>query len=349
MDDARSAPGGIAGLPTDEAARRVAGPEEDRDPEAVRSTLRRVADDGTVTRDAAESALAHLAKVVSTAETRTELAGSALADAREAAADAPDLAVVEARLSAFEADVSAVEARAAELGEDLGDLVDAHETSDLYDLARGIERLDARAREVQRTADELQVDLEEFERWVGDHGTRVRELTGDVDAFEEFLDGVAETVEDLPAEGEGGPARPGDQTADPDRSEGGSACPEDPGADPAREWFDTTLRRSVAGALLADLRADLDGLRAWADRGEIPPPPDDLGEKLDDLDARRERLGERLDAAARPAWREEFGDRVTDFEAALGSPDPPVDWGRVLAVLDEHRPRDDHGGTGEDR
>ncbi|MFC7136422.1 hypothetical protein ACFQRB_07510 [Halobaculum litoreum] len=99
---------GLIGLSVDEAADAVAE-RADADRERARATLSTVAADGTVSEAGVQSALAHLAKVVSTPATRAEFAGLDVEDAREAAADAADLPVVAARLDDFDARLATVE------------------------------------------------------------------------------------------------------------------------------------------------------------------------------------------------------------------------------------------------
>lgn len=335
----------IEGLPADEAVQRVLDAVDGADLETVRATVARVAGDGedgekVVSRSAAESTLAHCSKVVTTAETRTEFAGGAVEDAREAAGDAPDLGVVEGRLSALEDDLATVETRADDLGTDLQATLEHLDDPDsLYAVGVGIRRLYARAHDVTRTADELATDAEEFGRWLDDPGRRVEDLSADIDAFEEFLDGIDRAVGALP---EGGSGR--------DPTDSGGA-----GGDPGPAWFDASLRHHVTDALLADVGAELDDLRTWADRVDIDASArpevkdfDALAGRIDDIDDRRTRLGARLDDLARPAWRDRYGDRLADFEAAIAGFDPPVDWRAVLAELDAHRPDPDGGSTGTD-
>ncbi|QLH80501.1 halo transducer protein [Halosimplex pelagicum] len=311
----------LDGLAVEAAAERVRAREPDRDPETVRAALSFVAEDGVVSREALEESLKLTSKVLTTAETRAELATIALDDAREAAGSAPDLPTVDARLESFEAEVAAVEDRAAALGEDLQSVVDDREDpAARFAIADGLRRVDERAREVQRTADEIQFDLEEFERWLTSHAVRVRELGEDVDALATSLDDLATAVDAIEAAGD----------------DAGAAAD-----DPARVWFDATLSHRATGLTVADLRAELDDLRTWADREDADPVDegglDDLAGRLDDLAERREALGDRLGAVAEPEWSDRFGERVAAVESELADCEPPVDWGVVGSVLAEHR------------
>ncbi|WP_436928691.1 halo transducer protein [Halosimplex halobium] len=313
-------PAELDGLAVDEAVERVRAREPDRDPETVRAALGFVAEDGVVSRTALRESLKLTSKVLTTAETRVELAGIALDDAREAAESAPDLPTVEARLADFAAEVAAVEDRAADLGSDLQSVVDDREDpAARFAVADGLRRVDERAREVQRTADEIQFDLEAFERWLDSHAVRVRELGEDLDALAASLDDLAAAVETLETGG--------DADARPD--------------DPARAWFDATLSHRATGLTVADLRAELADLRTWADREDADPVDegglDDLAARLDDLDGRHGALGERLDAAAEPEWTDRFGEAVAAVESDLADCAPPVDWAVVQSTIEEHR------------
>ncbi|WP_436908586.1 halo transducer protein [Halosimplex marinum] len=319
----------LDGLAVDEAVERVRAREPDRDPETVRAALEFVAEDGVVSRDALRESLKLTSKVLTTAETRVELAGIALDDAREAAESAPDLPTVEARLEGFEAEVAAVEDRAADLGSALQSVVDDREDpAARFAVADGLRQVDDRAREVQRTADEIQFDLEEFERWLDSHAVRVRELGEDVDALADSLDDLAsavDAIESVAADGVGG-------------ADGEAAIGDE---DPARAWFDATLSHRATGLTVADLRAELADLRTWADREGADPVDegglDDLAARIGGLDGRHGALGERLDAAAEPEWTDRFGEAVAAVESDLADCTPPVDWGVVQSTIEEHR------------
>jgi len=333
-DDA--APDDVAGLPVEDAVDAVVARDDgnDRDRGEVRAALETVAEDGVVAWDGVDAALAHVSKVVATPETRVELAARGLSDAREAASPVADLDAVDSRLTAFEARLAAVESRTADLGADLQALVarpgEGDPDADLYATARGIRQLTADANEAHRAADELGVDVEEFEEWLADPDVRYEEFEGDVDAVERSVDELAAAVDRLAADLAEGDDGDGEGAGD---EEGNTP------ADAAATWFDLTLRSRVIGLLLADVRAELADLRTWADREDL-----DHGERLDAFDARLADLddrvvaaGDRLDDLARPDWRARFDDRLDAFGSALDGLEPPVDWGEVQATLEEHR------------
>jgi hypothetical protein len=111
-------------------------------------------------------------------------------------------------------------------------------------------------------------------------------------------------------------------------------------ADPAVGWIDATFRHRAVGLLFADLRAELADLRTMAERqasADAVADVDDLDGRLAALEDRWAALGDRLDDLARPSWHDRFDDRLTALEGALDGFEPPVDWGRVQAALDEHR------------
>jgi DNA repair exonuclease SbcCD ATPase subunit len=315
----------LAGLPPAEAAEAVAETNEDVDAEAARVTLERVAEDGVVSREGADEALAELSKLVATAETRTELAGIALSDARETAEPVADLDAVRSRLDEFESRLEAVESRAADLGSALEAIVRPDDRG-LYAVARDAGRVDAAARSVQQAADELQVDVESFERWVQDEERRVEELEDDVDAVADPVEELTATCEELA------------DVIDGDDAHG-------PESVVALSWADATLRHRVLALFLEDVRAELADLRAWGDRtgGESAGDVDDVAARIDRLDARLDATGARLDDLARPAWVEHYREDLAGFEAALAEFAPPVDWEEVHAELEAHRDAIDVG------
>jgi chromosome segregation ATPase len=318
MTDEPDAPD-LLGRPVDEAVDAVAG-ADDRDPETVRAVLDTVAEDGVVTEAGIQSALAHASTVVSTPETRVENASIALDDARDAAREVRHLDVVRDRLDAFAARLASVETRVDDLGDDLQAVVErADDPDSVYAVAADIRRLVGQANAVQRAADDLALDVEDFERWLAAPDRRRRELAGDADAMDRFLDDLAAATDDL--------AAATDDEADL--------------ADPAGRWLDATLRARVSSLLIADLRAELADLRAWPEDGNPAdgdvPSLDDLENRIDDLDGRCDRLRERLDDLARPAWRERHADRLDALEGVLDEFEPPVDWEDVQAALDDHR------------
>ncbi|WP_459193721.1 halo transducer protein [Halosimplex sp. J119] len=322
-DGEEAAAGSLDGLSLDKATERVVARECDRDPETVRAALEYVADDGVVSAEAVEETLKSTSKLVTTAETRTELARIALDDAREAAESVADVPAVASRIDRFEAEVSAVEDRAAALGDSLQSVVaDRTGPETRFAVADGIRRIENRSRSVQREADDLQFDLEAFERWLGSHEARVASLEEDVDALASSLDDLAAAVDDL-----------ADETADDET---------DVDATSARAWFDATLRVRVIDLTVADLRAELDDLQTLADRedeadGESGNGLADLEARLDDVDERRAGLTDRLDGLATPAWRDRYGDRIDGFERDLDALAPPVEWGAVQRALEERR------------
>ena len=333
QEDGERSPGQIVGLSIDDAADVLVAADGTRDRDAVGRALSYVVEDGMVTEDGVDEALAHLSKVVSTPETRAELAAIELADAREAAEPVVDLDAVRTRLDAFEERLESVEARVAELGADLQALVAAADPTDAeerYEHAVGIQRLTRAADSTQRAADELQVDAEEFQRWLADAERRYDGIGEELDALDESLTDLAGVVDDVTAGSDGETDAEG-----ADGARGGD------GTDPAAAWADAALRHRAVGLLFPDLRAELADLRAMDERNgvdaEIRDRAAGIDARLDDLHERWRAIGDRLDDDARPAWRERYGDRVSRFEDAVDAIEPPIDWGAVQAELDEHR------------
>ncbi|WP_435074015.1 halo transducer protein [Halorubrum sp. HHNYT27] len=308
-------PTDLDGVSVERAAAVVDG---EGDAGEVRETLAIVARDGIVRRAAVDDALANASLVVTTAETRTELAAEKLAGAREAADLAADLPPVIGRLDDFDVRLDGIENRADDLGDAVQEVLDTREDGDLYAIARRVKRVTTAATEVQRAADDLQFEIDSFETWLADADRRAEELAADVDALAESVDELDAAVESLAADG------------------GGTGSERDA----ASRWAAAMVRHRVASLLIADVRAELAALRTWAER-EDEAPPSGIGSRLDEIRTRHEAAGERLAAHAEPEWTARFGDRLAALDESLDAMDPPVAWAEVEAVVEEHRPAAD--------
>ncbi|MCT9094678.1 hypothetical protein [Haloarchaeobius sp. HME9146] len=300
----------LAGMPVADAAEVVLDRDQSRDRDEVERTLQIVADDGVVTREAVDDALGRVSKVVATPETRVELAARDLAEARETASHVADLDTVQARLDEFEARLSAVEDRTAELGEELQTTVGQQSaTGDIYEIASEVRRITSLANNAQQVADDLKLDIEDFEKWVGSQSVRFRQLDEEVEAAGERLDELA------------------------------AALDREWSDDDAGDWVDMQFQRRVLDLVLADLWASLAEFRTWADREDLDRDDRDPGvaATLDDLDDQLASFDQRLDEVARSAWRDRFGEVLDSLEAACDHLEPPIPWGEVEQVLDEHR------------
>ncbi|ELZ81033.1 halo transducer protein [Haloferax elongans ATCC BAA-1513] len=317
MDDGDSdAPKCIVGLSKDDAVDVLLAEDETRDPEYVRAVLDHVTDDdGVVTQSAVDSAVTDTSMMLSTAETRVELAEIALSEAEEEASDVTDVDAVRTRLDSFEETVTAAEKRVSGLGSELQSL--SHWQRDdrpVFDLVTGLRDIASDAQTVQMAADDTQLELEDFERWLADHDLRRRDLDTDVDALEQSLDDIARTRENV------------------------SSSVSD-GNDVAHAWYEAALRCRVVPLLVADVRAELDDLRELASRDDVDETGglDDIGDRLDDIDARAGRLAEQLDSLAQSAWTDRYGDDLDAFQSAIDEFEPPVSWGAVQETLDQYR------------
>ncbi|WP_424009339.1 halo transducer protein [Haloferax denitrificans] len=309
----------IIGLSKSDAADRVVDADESRDPDTVRAVLSHVTEDGAVTADGVDSAVTDTSMILSTAETRVELASIDLDDAREAAGDDAAVGAVRSRLDVFEATVTNASERVASLGEELQGLSDwRDDPRSVYDIVLGLREVASESQALTAHADDIQLDIEEFERWLSNHDVRVRGLDGDVAALERSLDGLADRVEAV------------------------ADAAEDADGDRATEWCNAALRVRVSALLVEDVRAELADLRELAPESDAETDGlDDAAADLDDLDARVQRLRERLDELARPPWTDEYGARIESFEETLAAFEPPVSWGAVQAELDDARAGDD--------
>ncbi|UVE51072.1 halo transducer protein [Haloferax larsenii] len=317
MDDGASdTPKRIVGLSKDDAVDALLAEDESRDPEYVRAVLDHVTDDdGAVTQSAVDSAVTDTSMMLSTAETRVELAEIALSEAEEEASDVADVDAVRTRLDSFEETVTAAEERVSALGSELQSL--SHWQRDdrpVFDLVTELRDVASDAQTVQMAADDTQLELEDFERWLADHDLRRRDLDTDVDALEQSLDDISRTREKLSNE-------------------------EYNDDDAAHAWYEAALRCRVVPLLVADVRAELDDLRELASRDDVDETGglDDIGERLDDIDTRAERLTEQLDSLAQSAWTDRYGDALDAFQSALDEFEPPVSWGAVQEALDQYR------------
>lgn len=283
------------------------------DPGTVRETLAIVAQDGVVRRTSVDDALANASKVVTTAETRVELAGNKLNDVREVAASVPDLDLVSARIDVFVERHDIIKTRGDELGQTVQEILEMRDHGGLYEIAQRIRHLTNAATEVQRAADDLQFDLDSFEAWLTDANRRIEELTADIDAVAESVDELGDVVDSIEID---------DVSA---------------GNDAARTWAAATVRHRVVSLMITDLRAELTALRTWAER-EGDTPPSNVEPRLDEIRDRHEAVGERLTARAKPEWRTRYGDQLTAVDEVLEGTGPPVSWSDVEAAVEEHRP-----------
>lgn len=302
----------IDGRPIDEAVEAVVDAGGSRDPDRVRAALDYVTEGGVVRDAAVEPAFGHLSKVVSTPETRVELAEIALEDARETAEPVAHLDTVAARLEAFEQRVQRVADRAAGLGDELSAVIDRHDGPlDLYPTAVGIRRLTERANALRAAADDVQRDLGGFENWVETESARLDDLEEDVAAAEGEFDDLVGAVDTLAS---------------------GAVY------DPAVHWVRSVVGCRVTELLVADLRAEAADLRNWPGGVDDESRLAGVEADIDALDDRLDDLDDRLDDLAEPAWRDRYDDGVAAFEAALDEVSPPVDWGALQQLVEERHP-----------
>jgi chromosome segregation ATPase len=308
----------VEGLSIDEAVARVVDADPSFDPEGARRTLYHVTEDGTVTRAAVDDALAHAAKVVATPETRIELAGIALDEARDTAAPVADIDLVAARLDAFATRLTALEERADGLGDELESITDMADDTALFELATRLQALTVTANEVQAAADELTMDIEAFERWVTAPSQRADDLVADCDALDEAIAALERSVAGLDRAAERAPERTG------------------------RAWADAALRCRLLAALVADCRAEHAALTTLAGRSATDGDPDaDWVARLDDrlavLSDELASLQDDINAVARAAWHEQYGDTVAGLDAEIDALEHPIDWATARSAFEKRR------------
>lgn len=300
--------------PVPEVVDAVAATADER--ERVREALDPIRDGDHVTREAVESAVSDTAKLVATAETRTELAGMAHDDAVESAAGVEDIPIVADRLDRYADRLADVERRAASLAVPTPD--ETLSPDAVHELALDLREVAASAQGVARTADDLSWDLEQFASWLEAPDRRHEEFREDVALVEESVADLRTAVEAL------------DRPSAPAEPTGG----DDPEA--AVAWADATVRARVLDLLVTDLRAELADLRTLAERRE-GSVPEALARRVAALDREVAVLTTRLTDRAEAAWRERFADELTAVRDGLAGLAPPVDWGRVETVASEQR------------
>jgi archaellum component FlaC len=314
----------VEGLTVLDATDRLMEHDPTLDRKEVRGALYTVSAYGEeveelLTWEAVESKLAHLSKVVSTPETRAELAEIALEDALEAAGEEREREVVQTRLDGHAARLDRIQREVTDLGADLRRLTEADE--DLYTVAQGIVDLERRSNGLQKLADDLQLELEEFETWVSNPRSRFDELTGDLNALSESLEQVSDGLDRIERAVETGDTEPLETD------------------DTALAWVDATFTHHVLELLLEDLRWEFDALRAWSDEDgdEVTDRVETVEDRLTEFERRVDDVGDRLSSVARQRWADRFADERAAFEADIEDVSPPIDWGAVQATLTEHR------------
>jgi DNA-binding phage protein len=315
--------GQLDGLSIDDALEEI--DPADGEGSDIRAALGHVAEDGTVSADAAEAGLSETSLLISTIENRAEVASHRLSDARKTAAQKPDLDVIDRRLSRFETRMAGIRDDRDAVSEQLETIFDRFdETMPLYELGAQLRSLTKRARSIQQTADELYMDLDDFETWLEDPQQRQNALHADLDAIADTLSGLQVDLELLERE-------------DTNESVSSSELPSNPGV----TWVDATYRSYVVELLLDDVRSEHAELRDWVENGASDPDTTSesdptVVERLQSLQAELERLDDRLETVAIPEWHERFDDDIEQFQAAIAE---PVDWGKVQATLETYRER----------
>lgn len=270
----------------------------DGDDGAAESALRLAAENGVVRWDALEDELATVSKVVATPETRLELATAAVADARAAADGLAEEPVVARRLDALDDRLASVDDDVTALASDLRDIAArTGEPGELYAVAADLQSLRRRANEQQTAADELIDDAETVERWLGSAEQRRREFDSDLDALATTVDSTESAL---------ARAEEGDDAA-----------------------VEAAASHVVSGLLVADLRTELGTLREWPGEDGNGVDWGEAADRLAELETRREELDGRVDAVA--------GGTLADLDAAVGDPEPPIEWERVRAAVDGYR------------
>jgi hypothetical protein len=293
-------------VPLDEFVDDVAD-RTGEDPESVRTWLDPFTDDGSVTPEAIEATVTDVSQILATAETRVDLATRTVENASDAVADVPDLEIVRVRQNAFEERLADLRSDIEELGGELSAAAnDLDSPVDIYEAAVDLHEVTTDAQRIVRVAHDLETEIEAFEAWLGSANRRRDALVDDVEAAEESVESLGETIESL-------------RNAD------------DPGLE---RWFDAAVQTRVLDVVAADLQAEAAGLREWAER-EDKSFPDDIETRIESI--RDEATASASALADHPDWDDQFDERLEDLDAALSAVEPPVAWGRVDEVIQETR------------
>ncbi|WP_336025009.1 halo transducer protein [Halobellus salinisoli] len=296
---------GVIGLSTETAVERILAADATRDCDEVRSVLAHVTTDDRVTREEIDATVSDVSKRIATAETRAELARSAFESARSASAAVGDLDVVADRFDRYETTLDDIETRVPELGAELQHVSNPDDDPDtVYEAVSTLRQIASCADDVQRTADELQFDLEDFEAWLGSHERRRRAFEEDVDVVADALDSARAATEDLDEE----------------------------------TWVAASLRIELVPVFVSDFRAELDELRVMAARDDVDDGWDAAFEdRLDELESRAVTVRSTLEKAGDTGWRETHRERIAAFERAVDGIEPPIEWRTVYAELERAR------------
>jgi hypothetical protein len=300
---------GLVGQPVADVIETLIDCTDDYDRAEIRELLDPITDDGVVTREAVEQAVSDTSKVVATAETRAELAEIAYEDATEAAGPVDDLTIVTARQNRYSDRLTALQTRVDDLASALQTPVEQlDDPNAVYELAVNLRDVATTAQGVVRTADELSEELKEFGMWLTEPDRRYDQFSEDIDLIEDSIADVKTAAAGLSADSE----------------------------TPAVDWVDATMRARVLELLAADLRAEVADLQVWADREDVQFRSG-LNERVSDVEQNITELTDTLAEHAKPAWRDQFGDTLSAFEAELDSVEPPVDWTRVQELLEKRQ------------
>ena len=292
--------------PIDEVVDAVAD-RTDEEPESIRTWLDPLTDDGRVSPAAIESSVTDVAQVLATAETRVDLATRTHDEATEAAAAAPNLDVVGVRRRAFGERLDDLRADVEALGDELRSARSGLDSPvAVYRAAVDLHEITTDAQDIVRVAHDLETELEAFEAWLSSANRRHDALVDEVEAAEESAESVGDAVAAL---------READEP------------------DPQRR-FDAAVQTRVLDLVVADLRAEADDLRAWAERDGVDFP-DGVDERIDDLAAAVDDSDAAL--AEAPAWDDRFAERLDALDAELEAVEPPVAWARVDETVAEAR------------
>jgi chromosome segregation ATPase len=310
----------IVGQPVEAAAAAVADRVDTPDDEdAVAATLRTVSEDGVVSLDAVDDAIADASMYLSTAEGRVEYAAVEFRETREGLDDVRDVEFVRTRLDGFEQWVAVLEDDAKALAERLQTLIKRKgDPGRLYETASELAQIKTEADRVQGRADKLLDDVASFESIVAEPERGIVDLLGDLNALAGFLDDLEATIEEID----------GAVSDEVDTDE----------YDPARVWFEASVRHRLNGLVFDDVRAELGSIRQVAtERGvETLERDDDVLDRLAKVRERWTDLGDRLDEVAPAAWHARYDDRLDAVDARTAEAEPPIDWDAVESDLGEY-------------
>jgi chromosome segregation ATPase len=309
----------ILGLELEEALDEVFRQGHAEQRRRAQGVLLSISDNEQVTEAAFNDLQQRSQQAIETSAQRLERAADTIDAAAKAAAEGPELTTAQNRRDGLEERLSGLQTQLATLREELAAIEERAESDEaVYPIARDLLSVHMDATNCEQTADQLTEAAEEFQQWVADPAVRWNEIDGDVDAMEDTLRELEETIEILAQE-----------FADDAAHDGSPLHPE---ADPAEVWFDVYTSVNVNELLLEDLQFELSELRAVDDNDQRAAAID---ESIASLETERADLAAELESITPADIPAQFDAEQAELADTLAEFEPPIDWGALRAAVDD--------------